>query len=462
VTDALMKVRIEGDEAVAGADRISQALGRIERGEPTRALRATRMAVDELATAATGLHPVLGRIASTFAEFGIGGAVGLASVAGFAAIGLEIKALAGEADALDAKLLKLNTTLAQGTNAAVLFAAQAHGAAADKGPGLWERLLGRFTFGEGDPLGGAELTVARQGRSSEAAGEQGAEARGLAAFRAKDRAAVQADSDALSLHVLALDKARLGASASWEQLDALAHREDELRLSRLHMNDETKRAILLTDDVTRAILHRNDAEEAARLERIRDFPFQNVTFDPNDIYNDARAANDPNQPTRPGRSQGEIDAENYRNAMLPSGGGGAAERAAAVGGDKIGAAVARTLAANLPSLVGALSRGDAGGFLSSAGGAVEGLSNLKGLSAAGPIGLVMSLVGGLFSLFSGGGAKVSVETISDKAAKQLRDAQGVPQNVQVYLVDANGNVKQVAARIQHSERMDASKRFVAA
>src|SRR5260370_39519002 len=73
VADALVRIVFQGDEAVQGADRISQALTRMERSEPTRALRSTRMAIDELTTAATGLHPIFGRLIAGFSQRGLGG-----------------------------------------------------------------------------------------------------------------------------------------------------------------------------------------------------------------------------------------------------------------------------------------------------------------------------------------------------------------------------------------------------
>jgi len=112
MTDALIRVVIQGDEAVAGVGRIDQALGRLERSEPTMALRSTRRAIDELAASASGLHPVFARVLATFAQFSIGGAVGLGVVAGFAAIGLEVKSLISFSGELDKTLDKLNAKFA--------------------------------------------------------------------------------------------------------------------------------------------------------------------------------------------------------------------------------------------------------------------------------------------------------------------------------------------------------------
>src|SRR2546425_1061175 len=110
--DALVRIVLQGDEAVAGADRVSQALGRMERSEPTRALRQTRTAIDELANAATGLNPALGRVVSTLAQFSIGGAVGLGVVGGLAAIGVEIKSLLNTVPNLERAFGKLNDEFA--------------------------------------------------------------------------------------------------------------------------------------------------------------------------------------------------------------------------------------------------------------------------------------------------------------------------------------------------------------
>src|SRR5260370_612762 len=112
MSDALIRVVLQGDEAVAGADRVSQALTRMERSEPSYALRSTRRAIDELASSASGLHPALGRVLAQFAQLGIGGPVGLGAGAGLAGIGLEMKALIGPAGAPGAKMLKCDTTVA--------------------------------------------------------------------------------------------------------------------------------------------------------------------------------------------------------------------------------------------------------------------------------------------------------------------------------------------------------------
>lgn len=111
--DALVKIRLEGDEAVAGADRLTAALGRMERSEPTRALRSTRTAVDELAASAAGLSPALSRVIANFAQMGIGGVTGLAAVGGIAAIGLEIKKIIDIVPELETKFRKMNEEFAK-------------------------------------------------------------------------------------------------------------------------------------------------------------------------------------------------------------------------------------------------------------------------------------------------------------------------------------------------------------
>src|SRR6266550_242010 len=121
--DALVRIVFQDTGAEAGANRVAAALGRLERGEPTRVLRQTRLAMDELAVAATGLNPVVGRLAATVAQFGIGGAIGIAAVGGFAAIGLEIKKILEFSGELDKSLLKLGASFATGPSALAFKAA---------------------------------------------------------------------------------------------------------------------------------------------------------------------------------------------------------------------------------------------------------------------------------------------------------------------------------------------------
>src|SRR5437899_1487228 len=146
MTDALIRVVVEGGEAEAGLGRINTAMAWLERSEPTMALRSTRRAIDELATAATGLHPALGRLVSTFAEFGVGGAVGLGAVAGFAAIGLEIKSLISLSSELDQTLVKLDASFAHlgGAGATGFVQLAQIRAMKPSEPGLFTRLFARI------------------------------------------------------------------------------------------------------------------------------------------------------------------------------------------------------------------------------------------------------------------------------------------------------------------------------
>src|SRR5256885_14059164 len=101
--DALVRIRFEDTGAEAGANRVAAALKRMERSEPTRALRLVRGEMENLAVSAAGLQPALGRGASALTSLGIGGAAGIAAVGGLAAIGLEVKALLNIVPSLEEK-----------------------------------------------------------------------------------------------------------------------------------------------------------------------------------------------------------------------------------------------------------------------------------------------------------------------------------------------------------------------
>lgn len=154
--DALVRVVLQGDEAVAGADRITQALGRMERGEPTRALRSTRTAIDELAASASGLNPALARVIANFAQMAVGGAPGLAVVGALSGAALAAAASyrVWTADARDLEEQHKKTM-----KAAEGFAAKVAGlggeiraslsGAGGAAPSYLRTLLGEFGIGSG-------------------------------------------------------------------------------------------------------------------------------------------------------------------------------------------------------------------------------------------------------------------------------------------------------------------------
>ncbi len=489
---------------IGGLQGLGGAFQRFERREPAMAVRDLRFAMNELAASATGLSPGLARIISTFAQLGIGGAIGIGAVAGVAAIGVEIKGIIDYTNSLDRNLEAINAKfaamvpLAGGLSklSALQGVLGTEESAADKGllpdqPGIFARFSARLDdvwesiFGQDSTItvgaGGAHqhrLVVPRADggditQAFTAQTQAGLTQVGLMTQRQKDAvdaehaALLLRETNAVEMSNIALERARLGTTATAAALDALAHRQDEVRLSTQTLTAEHRAGILANDDEIRAIGRRHEAEALA----LSQMGVTSATFPLYESIGERIAL-------AIGHGARVIMLNEGRGpSTVPTGPDVFARTAAwappkddawrhgdiatfGATGDKIGAAVARTLAANLPSLVGAVSRGDAGGTLSGLGGAAVGLSNIKGLSALGPVGMVASSIGALFSLFSGGGAKVTITGLEERALAQMKTLTGTPNSVQVYLVDpATGNVRQTQFAINHAGRMDVVTRL---
>lgn len=141
-----------GEAAPAIGDRMSQAFARLEAREPTMVLRRARMAIEEMAMSAVGATGPLGRLGATMAL--MGGPTTLGLVAGFAAVGLEVKSLLEFNDKLDKQLVGLNTKFATlgGSISVALRQMEAMRQTDVEQPSWVIRLLARI----GEPLPGME------------------------------------------------------------------------------------------------------------------------------------------------------------------------------------------------------------------------------------------------------------------------------------------------------------------
>lgn len=442
MADALIRVVLQGDEAVAGAGRLSGALSRLERSEPTLALRSTRRAIDELAVAATGLHPVLGRVVATFTELGIGGAVGLASVAGLAALGLEFKYLINYASALDEKLLKLNTTFAQGTAAAKLFAATAAGRRAED--------LNKPSFFSFETFQGSRgdlATASREGRLAEQATALNQEFVNLRQFHDEHTARLRAEANALEGSSIALAKAKLEvqdySTAQEDALDRLAHRQDMVRLSTEHLNDADRKLILARDDEARAILRNLPLvalrEQGAQIQSdiangIAATPFFNQTLqgiktptlEQLQAQEGARLATV--QTAAIEKQSGEfafgLGPDFFSNVRQ----GVDDALNTTPGWHKGGVKAGEAMAAAFVTAAGQFQRGGAAGILGGFGSLASGASLLKDApSFLGPLGFGLSAAGTLFSMFDHSAERRQREMMDElRRIRQNTEHRGLP------------------------------------
>lgn len=472
MADALIRVVVQGNEAEAGLTRISGALGRLERGEPTMALRATRRAIDEMAIAATGLHPVLGRVASTLAEFGIGGAVGLGAVAGFAAIGLEIKTIIGFTDALDKKLLALNTTLAAGTPAAKLLTAGGFGQRLDElqHPGFTDTV--KNTFWDLLTGGSATESGAAIGRRAEAATAEFGQGMALIAFHKTHTAQLLAESNALEASSIALEKAKLGYFASDEALDALAHRTDEVRLSTMQLSSGTRARILAEDDLARALAHTLELEQtraevglvSREAEKFATFTAPDLAaLKLPDIFGEEAQRQAGLQVSTLEKQGGQFAFETFNQDFLDNAQAGVTEALSKTPGwEKGGQKAGITMAAAFVTAVGQFQQGGAAGVAGGFGSLVTGASALKGAPAIlGPIGFGLSAVGTLFSMFDHSAERRQREQMAELTRiRQNTDKRGQPDHISVTVLvngkEVTGAILQdVMYGIRRAERTNA-------
>ncbi len=459
MSDALIRVVLQGDEAVAGADRVSQALTRMERSEPSYALRSTRRAIDELASSASGLHPALGRVLAQFAQLGIGGPVGLGAVAGLAVIGLEMKALIGQADALDAKMLKLNTTLAtgRGAGAATLFAAESANLKALEtrhDAGFVEKL----TLYSGLP-GVTDIGVSRLvGRITEAATEEQLALTKLVEFHHQHTAILTTELHAEDERTktligaeLAVAKARGAGAGEIERLTAL---EDHyaVALGKGDLAFQTRLEGLHTEARLLEVVGQVAKELAGVLPQIQA---------------DVRAL-----PTRLDFVTSKAGAPLLTDAMLK-------EMTSFPG--VVGLGGGRTLAGPKGDLSQVLKEGSVAGpgpgggrrvdALRIAMGSVGLLEGLGGgrdfgqtLSSLGAVGMGLpglqipgAVATGLGALlhFGGGSQKVTIAEIEANALTKLRELGAtIMSNFSVTIVDSQGNVRQTQFALDNAARRD--------
>jgi hypothetical protein len=482
MADVLVTARLDDTEVTAALTRIGGATGtltdrmgnafqRLEAREPTMVLRRVRGEIEMLAASALGSTGPLGRLAASLAMFGIGSTTGLVAVAGLAAIGFEMKKIIDYSDGLDKNLLKLNTTLAGGGRAGMLFKSQA---ALQRGadlvaPGFLEMLVRGVTGGDRETgaggLGGLSDAMA-QNRAAEratAATESSLEStrlhnEGLRAEKERTKAVEES--------VLALDKARLGLHPTTAQLEMLAHRADVLTLSLEHLTGPQQARIEHLNTETRA-LERVNALHEAMLNRPASAGTGNLTqagvgFIPRGAtYGTAPQIGWFGRPEEEDRS-GLTDLG--RVGVMGAGGG----RVGAVSSSS--SAEGRTRDINLAvgaamATISGLARGDAAGAIGGLGSAATALSGMKSLASAapvlGPAGIALSVISSLFSLFSSGQATVMIAGYSSKALSQQQQlllALTGFKGLNIDILSAGGDVDRVLYALGRAGRTDGNMR----
>lgn len=461
MTDALIRVVVQGDEAVAGVGRIEQAFGRLERNQPTMALRTTRRAIDELAVAATGLHPVMGRVLATFAEMGIGGAVGLGAVAGFAAIGLEIKTILEFADKLDKKLIQLNTTIARGPTS-LAFKAQAFGQQADElqNPGVWQTIKNTamdMLTDKGAAVGrAAELATAQTGAALAQRDYEKAQ------FD-EQRRGLRETSKALADSAFAIDRLKAGLHPTNVQLAALDSASRLTAIALSGANEETKKRLQLLELERAGLEHVNAAtkdRQARDDQRRKDeaaFPTVGVV---GDVYYRARLGRGGNVSSS--TDMGTPFENTIRGASAMAAGTWNPGPPSKAADNKIDSA---RLAAEAVALLGALKQGGAAGIFGAAGGIASDLGGLKGLGGFTPIGIGLNVVSGLFGMFDHSAERRHREEM-EKLTRLIQntDKRGQPDHTSITIM-LNGKevsgalVDDVIYQINRMSRRDATPRL---
>src|SRR2546427_12247393 len=109
MADILIRARLDASEAETGLSRLSTAYERLERREPTLALREARSAMGALGAEAFGVSGTLGRLVTTLGAFGAGTPLALGIVGLVAAF----QKWNSYVDGLNDKFLKLQQTLAR-------------------------------------------------------------------------------------------------------------------------------------------------------------------------------------------------------------------------------------------------------------------------------------------------------------------------------------------------------------
>lgn len=411
MSDALIRVVVQGDEAVAGIGRIDQAFARLERSGPTMALRSTRRAIDELANAATGLHPALGRVVSMMAEFGIGGAVGLGAVGGFAAIGLEIKSLISFSGELEKNLETLNTKFASlGGAGATGFAQLGQLRETEPSqPGIFGRLVARVgSFFEKPGEIGDQQTAIEEGIAAQTATTTNMTNRVIHQIHSEHAARIKAAGAAIQKVIE--EGAGINAEITMFMLGSRA------RGTLPGQN-------ALTGIRIPTLTELQGAETARRVDL--------------------------------GGTKQIVDAIGVSLLGVAQGRTADIARGPDAREDRNAEKLASALGREIGPLIAAFSGGGARGAVTGAGGIAATLASLNDpktgkalLGASAPwLSLASGVLSGIGSLFGGGSKpKVIITAFEEEAARQIKELRGEPATTQYIILggDARGTQQQLA------------------
>ena len=144
--------------------KFAQGLTRLDAREATTGMFALRSGLQQLSTEAIGTTGPVARLGESFLAFGVGGAVGLVALAGFAGVGAAVKGLTApleavtrDAAALAAEFGKVEAAVHPGIAAmqeVLTVAQQVEQAHEHAKPNFWEQLFGTGVFGR---LGGGPI-----------------------------------------------------------------------------------------------------------------------------------------------------------------------------------------------------------------------------------------------------------------------------------------------------------------
>lgn len=393
-----------GQQARSVVEELGAAFQRVEKNEPTLAVRRVRAAVEELAASAAGATGPMGRLIGTLGALGGGGALTLGVIAGIAGIAVEVKSLTDLAGKLEEAMTKASDAIAglggpQATRLVQLRQLREQASNAQD-PGFWTKLADILLL----PVGLGDVTSAR--RTS----------------RASQAASATTGANILEGQITGTrsgDTQRAGEK--WAK-DFIAGVDAEI-----HASLQDSRHILW------ALTH---PAEAADLR----FAGGMALFSPRPISQLLPTPGRP--PFRPRDVFGEYQGYSGFQGLAPDvntlgmslediGNAGAGARG--ISSRELMALMSATFGA-----IGSTASGGLPGLLSGAGGLSTAAAALKGAPAfLGPLGVGLSGIGLLTSLFHH--HHVTVDRYGEEAVRQMREVLGLPQALSYVIANANND-----------------------
>lgn len=382
----------------------------------TEGITAIRRGLDQLAERAAGIEGPVGRIASGLLRFGVSGEIGLGAVAGFAAIGEEIKSVTDFTNHLDEAFQSLSKHLAELSGVSGTPAVQLSqlGETQTSQPGLLARLAGR--------IGSAVNPVANLFGFSTDDIQQ--------AFDQLDFAGQLTDQlgrGALGRRgASGRNKAVHDAGEKWAK-DFIAGVDAEI-----HASLQDSRHILY------ALTHPagpGDLRFAGGMALFSKSPLDRLLpkpgapgYNPRNVFGSYEGYQ--------GFQGLSSDVNNLGMTLADIG-------RADSGTHGINMQTLSAIMAAIFSGISSTKSGGFSGFLGGLGGLSTAAAGLKGAPALlGPLGVGLSGLGLLTSLFHH--HHVTVDRFGDEAQRQMREALGLPLSVSYVIANSSGDLRQTA------------------